>query len=163
MPWCQERHTRRPPEVPARPGVEDAERMIETYRTLEHSRRGKDQREPFRTFRQIDSQWRHERRMESRAEPEVVLQSVQIEIGGQSLDLAGVGEEHRIEIAIDHDAPLTLEQQAVAIAESPAAVPAQVATTAQRRQHEVRNLLIAFQPRRLDETTHRDDPRLAKD
>src|SRR6187551_1385387 len=101
--------------------------------------------------------------MESNAESEVVLQSVQVKIRSQALDLAGVVEEHRIQIAIHHDAPLTLQQQAVAIAESPAAVTTQVAATAQRGQHEVRNLLIAFQPRRLDETTHRDGPRLAKD
>ncbi len=68
--------------------------------------------------------------MESNAEPEVVLQSVQIEISRQSLDLSGVGEEHRIQIAIHHDAPLTLQQQTVAIAEPPAAVTAQVAATA---------------------------------
>ena len=101
--------------------------------------------------------------MEPYSEPEVVLQPVQIEIGGEPGDLAGVIEERRVQVAIDHDAPLPLQEQAVAIAEPPAAVATQVAAAAERRQHEVRNLLIAFQPCGLDETAQRDGPRLAQD
>ena len=63
-------------------------------------------------------------------------------------DLAGVVEHRRVDVAVDHDAPLGLQHQAVAIAEAPARIPAQRRAAADRRQHEERNLLAALQPGR---------------
>ena len=46
-------------------------------------------------------------------------------------DLAGIVEHRGIEKAIDHDSPLGLQQHAVAIAEAPARVAAQVRSAAE--------------------------------
>src|SRR5262245_25897387 len=101
--------------------------------------------------------------MEAHAESEVVLQTRQVEIPRVCSDLAGVIKEGCIQIAIDHDAPLALQKQTVAIAEPPARIAAQIASTAERGEHVVRNVLIVFETSRLRERMQRDRPRLTQD
>src|SRR4029453_3259365 len=58
--------------------------------------------------------------------------------------------------------PFALQQQAVLIAESPTAVPAQRGTAAERRQHEERRLLSVFLFRGLDSRAQRQHPRFSQ-
>ena len=77
--------------------------------------------EAFAALGQLDAQRRGERAVEADAEAVVVLQPVEVEVRRARGDLAGVVEERGVEVAVDHDAPLRLQQQAVLIAEAPAA------------------------------------------
>ncbi len=112
---------------------------------------------------QLDAERRGKRPVEAKAEAEVVLQVLEIDVLRTGGDLAGVVEERNIEIAVDHDAPLRLEQQAVLVAEAPAAVAAQRRAAAERRQHEERNLLVVLLVRVLHPAVEREHPGLAQD
>ena len=76
--------------------------------------------------------------------PKSSFKPVEIEIGRARGHLAGIVEERQVEVAVDHDAPLRLQQQAVPVAEPPAAVAAQRGAAANRRQHEERSLLAVL-------------------
>ena len=96
--------------------------------------------------------------------PKSSLQAVEIEIRHARRHLAGVVEERQVEIAVDHDAPLRLQQQAVLIAESPAAVAAQRRAAAKRRQHEERRLLAVLLAARSARAPRNDEhPGFAQD
>ena len=106
---------------------------------------------------------RREWTVETEAEAVVVVQAVEVEILGPGRDLPGVVKEREVEVAIDHDPVFPLQQQAVLIPESIAAEAAQRRTAADRRQQEVRDLLVVLFGRVLHAGPQREDPRLAED
>src|SRR6185436_10076686 len=93
----------------------------------------------------------------------VVVRPGEIEIGHALRELSCVQEERWGHEAIDHDAPLALHQQAVAIAEAIALEAAQIVSAAERGQEEVRDLLAALELRGLHQPAERERPRLAQD
>src|SRR5262245_43097852 len=96
----------------------------------------------FGTRRQLYKEGRRNRRVETHADSPFFLQLIEVEVLSAGDDFAGVVEERQVEVTVDHDAPLRLQQQAVQIAEPPAAVRAQRGPSADRGQHEEGDLLI---------------------
>src|SRR5688500_8115693 len=85
---------------------------------------------------QFGAEGRRERAVKTETEAVVVPQPVEVEIGGAGGHLARVEEHRGVEETVDHDAPLTLEQQAVPIPEAQACIAPQGGTAAKRGQHE---------------------------
>src|SRR3954468_7093448 len=115
-------------------------------RSSENGGGGKDNVETFAAAREVEAQRRRERTVEADPDPVIVLEIVEVQVAGARGDLAGVVEHRGVDVAIDHDAPLGLQLEAVAIAEAPARIRAQRRAATDRRQHEERNLLAALEP-----------------
>src|SRR4030095_610950 len=103
--------------------------------TLESGGRVEHEDQTLAALGQLNAQRRREGAVKPEAEAEVVLESMQVEFGPGRRNLPGVVEECHVEIAVDHDAPLRLQQQRVAIVKTPAAVTAQRRTAPERGQH----------------------------
>src|SRR5579862_3938945 len=127
-------------------------------------RRGREhERQPLVAPRQFHAQRRAGGAVETDAETVVALQTGEVEIRLVRGDLAGVKEKRRVDKAIDHDAPLGLEQQAVAIAEAPGRKAAQRVAVAERRQHEEGNLLAVARIGGAGAAVQREHPGFASD
>src|SRR6476661_3669484 len=90
--------------------------------TLKGSRGGEDEGETVAALGQLHAQRRGERAVEPDADAEVVLQPVEVEVRRACRDLPCVVEERGFEIAVGHDPPFRLQQEAVLIAEAPARI-----------------------------------------
>jgi hypothetical protein len=85
---------------------------------------------------------------------------IEVEIRPAGSHLPGVVEHSGIEVPVRHDAPLRLQQQAVAIAKPAAGETAQRTPAADVRQHEEGNLLIVVGVGGLGTASERDHPGL---
>ncbi len=96
----------------------------------------------------LDAQRRRARAMEADADADVAFQSIEAEIVPARHDLARVVEHGHVEAAAaGNPAELAGEQQAVAIAESPAGIAAQRAAAAERRQQEIGHRILVAENR----------------
>src|SRR6476620_300479 len=88
-------------------------------------RRRKDDAQALVALGEVDAQRGGHRTVEEEAETVILLEAIQIQVGASSDDLARVIEHGGVEEAVDHHAPLRLQQQAVVVSEAPAGESAQ--------------------------------------
>src|SRR5437870_5391994 len=102
----------------------------------EHRRRREHEAGALAASRDVEAKDGRKRGVEPHTKAVVGFHLIEVEILSARSELAGVIEHRRVEKAVHHDPPLSLEEEEVLIAEAPALEPPHRGAAAERRHQE---------------------------